>query len=477
MKRIGTFLAFLALVLLIAARLGGSHWILASVHPPYGARLINALGVLATVAAAFVIDGLVRIFYWDGYLRRKRGRHTPAVIEGMFTIALVVLAVSLGLFFEAGVSFAGVLTASGATAFVLGIALQAVINDIFSGLSVNFEGLFAIGDWLTIYSEHFPEPIYGRVQGIQWRTTLLRLNDGRRLMVPNHMLTSSPVMNHSRPLGAKRLFVEVPVANFFPCDRAIAILLAEAYRAVRVKPLSTQRDPDVLIDHFTVDAVVFHVRFYAELDESDPQNAKSVMAQALHRALLRHKVPTPVAQMRLFPHHERVPEEEEVRTALRHVPIFAKVLDGDQLDTLVRACEEHALPAGSVFIQQGATGSSMFVILEGAARVSIAMPDGEVREVAVLAVGDIVGEISLMTGAPRTASVKSLTAMRVLEVTKEAIEPLLSGQPSLLERFSDVLATRQSGLSEIASSSGQKQALQRDILAQMRRFFAFAFHG
>lgn len=475
MKRISTLLAFLALVLLLAARLGGSHWILASVHAPYGTRMINALGVLATAAAAFVIDGLVRIFYWDGYLRRKRGRHTPAVIEGMFTIALVVLAVSLGLFFEAGVSFAGVLTASGATAFVLGIALQAVINDIFSGLSVNFEGLFAIGDWLTIYSEQFPEPIYGRVQGIQWRTTLLRLNDGRRLMVPNHMLTSNPVMNHTRPLGAKRLFVEIPVANYFPCDRAIAILLAEAYRAVRVKPLSAQRDPDVLIDHFTVDAVVFHVRFYADLDESDPQDARSIMAQALHRAMLRHKVPTPIAPMRLFPHHERVPEEEEVRTALRHVPIFAKVLDGDQIDALVKACEEHMLPSGSVFIQQGETGSSMFVILEGAARVSIAMPDGEVREVAVLAVGDIVGEMSLMTGAPRAASVKSLTAMRVLEVTKQAIEPLLAAEPGLLERFSDVLANRQSGLSEIASTPGQKEALQNDILAQMRRFFSRAF--
>ena len=118
--------------------------------------------------------------------------------------------------------------------------------------------------------------------------------------------------------------------------------------------------------------------------------------------------------------------------------------------------------------------TSMFVILEGAARVSIAMPDGEEREVAVLAVGDIVGEMSLMTGAPRAASVKGLTAMRVLEVTKEAIETLLAPEPGLMERFSDVLAVRQSGLSEITSTGSHKQALQRDILAQMRRFFAFA---
>ena len=117
----------------------------------------------------------------------------------------------------------------------------------------------------------------------------------------------------------------------------------------------------------------------------------------------------------------------------------------------------------------------MFVLLEGAARVSIAMPDGEKREVAVLASGDIMGEMSLMTGAPRTASVTSLTAMRLLEVTKESMEVLLAAEPGLLDRFSHVLAVRQSNLSEIASPTGQKQTLQHDILAQMRQFFSRAF--
>jgi CRP-like cAMP-binding protein len=71
--------------------------------------------------------------------------------------------------------------------------------------------------------------------------------------------------------------------------------------------------------------------------------------------------------------------------------------------------------------------------------------------------------------------VTSLTALRVLEVTKEAMEPLLAAEPGLLDRISHVLAVRQSSLSEIASASGQKQTLQRDILAQMRQFFSRAF--
>ena len=473
MKSLATILSFFVLAVLATARFAGADAIMAAMPRLIGERVVNTLGVLTAIATAIVLDRLVRALYWDGYLRRRLGRETPAVIESLLTIALIMLGASIGLYFEAGVSFTGLITASGATAIILGIALQAAINDVFSGLSVNLDGSFAIGDWLTVYSDQFPEPVYGRVQGITWRITILRLNDGRRLIVPNHVLTANPVMNHSRPRGAKRLFVEVPVAGSFPAERAIAILLAEAFRAVRSKPLSTAREPEVLVDRFDSDAVYFHVRFYANLEETDPQNAKSVMASALLRALQRHKVPSPVTQVELVPPQEVAADAvTEARKALGHVAIFESILHPEQLDALVAACDARMIAPQTAFIRQGEMGTSMFLILEGAARVSVHMANGEVRDVAVLVSGDIVGEMSLMTGAPRTAWVTSLSAMRVLEVTKESIETLLAAEPGLLERFSHVLAARQSGLSELAGTANQKLSLQNDIVTQMRQFFS-----
>src|SRR5258706_7407002 len=181
--------AFVPLLFLAVLRIAGSKLIMTAVLAPYGAGLVSALGVLAMIAAAVVVDRLVRYFYWDGYLRRKRSRETPALIEDILTIALLVLGASIGLFFEAGVSFTGLLAASGATAIVLGIALQAVINHVFSGLSLNFDGSYTIGDWLTIYSEHFPETVYGRGQGITLRTPFLGPPHGRRGRGPHHLTT------------------------------------------------------------------------------------------------------------------------------------------------------------------------------------------------------------------------------------------------------------------------------------------------
>src|SRR5258706_8950141 len=181
--------AFVPVLVLAVIRVAGAKLIMTAMPAPYGAAAVSTLGVLAVVAVAVVIDRLVRYFYWDGYLRRKRKRETPALIEDILTIALLVLGASIGLFFEAGVSFTGLLAASGATAIVLGIALQAVINDVFNGLSLNFDGSYAIGDWLTVYSGQFPEPIYGRGQGITLRTPFLGPPHGRRGRGPHHLTT------------------------------------------------------------------------------------------------------------------------------------------------------------------------------------------------------------------------------------------------------------------------------------------------
>src|SRR5580692_11121423 len=133
MKNFWTIVSILLLAALATVRFAESAGVTGLLQPPYGARLLSAVGVLTAIATAFLLDRLVREFYWNGHLRRRRGRETPVVIEGLFTIALLLLGASIGLYFEAGVSFTGLVTASGATAVILGIALQAVISDVFSG--------------------------------------------------------------------------------------------------------------------------------------------------------------------------------------------------------------------------------------------------------------------------------------------------------------------------------------------------------
>ncbi len=128
-------------------------------------------------------------------------------------------------------------------------------------------------------------------------------------------------------------------------------------------------------------------------------------------------------------------------------------------------------------MRQGDPPGPMYIILEGAVSIAIAGGDGQSHEVAVSSTGDAVGEMSLMTGAPRSATATTLAPLRVLEITKAGIEVLLAKTPLLAERFSEILAQRQRELDAANDHSALKADHQSDILTRMRAFFSQALRA
>jgi CRP-like cAMP-binding protein len=164
----------------------------------------------------------------------------------------------------------------------------------------------------------------------------------------------------------------------------------------------------------------------------------------------------------------------EVRDALTQVDLFKDILNDEQIAALGSECKVTELGRDTTFIRQGESTASMFVILEGAARVSVDTANNEKQDVAVLGAGEVVGEMSLMTGAPRTATVTTVTPLRALEITKPPIEALLKASPDLLERFGRVLAQRQLELAELHHAM-RKEDVEEDLLSRMKAFFSRVF--
>jgi CRP-like cAMP-binding protein len=218
------------------------------------------------------------------------------------------------------------------------------------------------------------------------------------------------------------------------------------------------------------------VRFHAWPDQIDSGDCRSIMLDALLETILQNRFASPVQQIEMQPALELDFSlgEKETRAALARAPLFAHVLNEAQLADLAARCTVHEFPKGAVLMREGDPPSSMFIILEGAVSISITAPDGQIHEVAVSATGDAVGEMSLMTGAPRTATVTTLAPLRILEITKSGIESLLQKTPSLAERFSAILAQRQRELTQMADDAARKPNAETDILQRMMSFFAGA---
>lgn len=134
-----------------------------------------------------------------------------------------------------------------------------------------------------------------------------------------------------------------------------------------------------------------------------------------------------------------------VRDVLKSVTFFTEVLNDEELDMLASNAYELTGETGSTLIRQGDVGSSMIILVDGSVTVSIADSPSE-RVIATLGAGDIVGEMSLLTGAPRTATVTADTAISAMEVDRAALQPLLARNPSLFDRFAEILERRRAEL-------------------------------
>jgi small-conductance mechanosensitive channel/CRP-like cAMP-binding protein len=463
---------FVAFLLLLARLFAGP--LIRDYAAGHESNVERLLTTALIISFAFVIDRLVRRFYWEGHLKQRRNRETPKLIQDIVTVFLVAIGITFALWWQEGLSLAGIAAGSIAIAAGIGVALQPDIQDIVSGIATNMEGSYSIGDWVTVSSDQLPAPIYGCICGSSWHSTYLTLEDGTRASVPNHLFTANTFINHSLPVGPKRLEVEVGFDSRLPADRVIDMLLGEAYKAVRHPGLSRTPDPEVVVTALTSDAMVYRVRFWFFPNQCSPTIAKSIVLLALQDVALQNELPMPVTQIEMAPPPDirDLLEPREIQEALTNTGLFRKALSDEERETLGANCRPIELAKGSVLMRQGDAAVSMFIVLEGAISIAIDTPGGDQQEVAVSAAGDVVGEMSLMTGAPRTATVTALTRLRALEITRDTIDDMLKKNPELFERFSRVLAQRQLEIDALANRRVDKRAVERDILSRMRAFFS-----
>ena len=169
-------------------------------------------------------------------------------------------------------------------------------------------------------------------------------------------------------------------------------------------------------------------------------------------------------------------EQAEAFSILRGEQLF-DCLSEEQLNQMVNQARLKLFGRGEPVIEEGAAGDSMFVMLRGAAHVFVSK-NGSKIQVATLAAGDCFGEMSLLTGEPRSATVRADADCYVMEIGKPVMAEVLSGAPSCMEQLSQLLAQRKmetEGILKEAPNTGEKVLKQRQYTAtflnRLRTFF------
>ena len=400
------------------------------------ASIVDTCLILATwLAVAHLIVRALDCLLWP-LLARKPSRLFTDLVAAVIWAAAALLVIGQVL----EVPLTGILTTSGVAVAILGFALRDMLASLFAGIALNVEQPYRIGDWLEVT----PDKV-GRVVEIGWLTTRLVNLDGIGLVVPNAQLATRGFNNFNRPSEAWRDQVTVILGYEVSSARAERILLAAAAEIAAAN--ATGHRPDVKIASCGENGVVWLLRYWLR-DYAERMEIRHQVYGAVLRHLYKAGLAPTHQKLDLF-HAPMPPRMLDRRTQLdaqlKRSELFGH-LAAEDVRALAAAARRLRVPAGTSVVREGEPGSSLFVVVEGVFDVDIKINDGDHRRIRTLAPGDMFGEYSLLTGAPRSATIQARTDSLVFEITKTDLMPAIEHSPELAEAMSHVLAVRQADL-------------------------------
>jgi CRP-like cAMP-binding protein len=158
---------------------------------------------------------------------------------------------------------------------------------------------------------------------------------------------------------------------------------------------------------------------------------------------------------------------------------FLAVLDAQALRSVAEHVQKRVYLPGELVVREGEPGEELFVIMEGEADVVIKTGD-RTTPVATLTKGQFFGEMSLLTGAPRSATVQAKSPLTVTVIGKHAMSQVMSRNPGLAEKFATILAARQSGLAATRETADRAATMRldeedkRSLTRRILKFFRLA---
>lgn len=419
--------------------------------------------LLGLLILAFFLSKLISETIRRAFLSRFRiNRGLQEAITVFIKYFLITLSCTI-ILQTAGVNLSSLAVVAGVIGIGIGFGLQNLSSNFISGVVLLFEQTLKVGDYIEIGE------LKGVIEKISIRSTILRTDDELFVIVPNQRLIEHNTVNWSYKGHTCRIHIPITVAP----DTDLLVLTEALLTAARHEPHVLQNPPsEVRFQKFNRDALEFELLVWI----NNPDDNETIRSSLNFRIAYEFKergirVPLPTREI-MFRNSEALasvidacplpsknlvtdinvvpspaistnPNDtntRNLRDLLRKISYFERCTEVELFALIARGYRRH-FDICEVICQENEPSEEFYIILSGVVEI---FSERNNQVIATLREGDFFGEISLLTGTPRTATVRALTADTVLFVVeRQQLQKLLSEHKELGEQIAIKLSERQ----------------------------------
>ena len=430
---------------------------------------ITVFNILKVILMMTLVVTIVRFIFYIGtkaVYRNAAPGEASTLLQTV--ISVIIYIVAFFLIFQnvyPDLQLAPLFTGSTILGIVVGLALQDTLGNLFSGLALQADQPFQVGD--VVISPGRGE---GVVEMVSWRGVKIRTFQNKLLVISNSVLGKETIEVAPKDnLNAKLVFFNTLYSH--SPTRTIQYV-REAVR--QIDNVSIKMRPVVRIRNLGDNGIDFEVKYWLD-DYTLQHDTDALIRQRIWYVFQREGIEFayPTRTIHVEPKPVEVAPEDisnAIAEHLNRISIFNPLSD-EEIERLANASTSKVYAPGEAIVRAGQTGTSMFVIIRGSVKIQIAENDYQ-KTVGTLAEDDFFGEMSLLTGEPRTANVVAIVETEVLRIDKNGLKPILEGNPSLVEAISELIEERKRDLNvqkqeEIEDHTSPKKGALRKI----RKFF------
>ena len=383
------------------------------------------------------------------------GRTSPLtrLSRGLLRLGIMLGVAFMLIKYQLGFNISVLLTSTAIVTGVIGFAMQGVLGNLLAGMSLHASRSMSVGDWIDVDGQ------IGKVILVNWRETRLCTLGGHIVIIPNGKLAEQTVRNFSSPTSVRRH--EIPIAASYG-DKPGDVIDALMEAAQCVPMVEKHPAADAYVTGFKDFCIEYVLRFWSKQYEQYIMIEGHVMRMIWYKFNRRGiEIPFPMSGRMLGNFMEAVhaqqfemPLASEIERCVddllrsdfgRKLMSDAEgvcVLSRDELRAVARNVKRTYFTQGETLMHQQDTGESFYVLVRGKVHGSISNPDVSANVEFDLGSGTVFGEMSLLTGLPRSATITAVTHCEVLEFDRTAFTCLLSIREEILQSLSDLAAAR-----------------------------------